>query len=274
MSNPGNQPDSLNENPLHNSQDRTPNLPPAEILPIPSVPPTAATHVPPRPQLHTASNYPTATRIPTIGTVPATESPSVYPTSSPSLLSQTVLEIPATPIQSITSTPIERTVNATSSPVSVSPSRADHSHVPVTISVVIAVVFFTFGMSSIVFWLRQRRRAHARARETTQFVAIPTSRLSFRRKNQEFGGIGASPANYARNASPPMWSTVPPRNQIARADMVENHRNADLSGLPVAQLHMSTTRSQDDISKTLEGSVRSQHRRNISDHGYYGSRRL
>ncbi|KAG0139620.1 hypothetical protein CROQUDRAFT_675041 [Cronartium quercuum f. sp. fusiforme G11] len=243
---------------LHNSEDRTPS-------------PPAATHVQSRPLYDTTSTYPTAMQSPSITSVLPTDVPLVHLTSTPSFAEPFVPDSSPITNPSITSS-VERVLK-TKAPMPISHSQEQRHNFFVAVGVILGVAFVGVVLSCIAF-LRHRRKAHAQLRDTAQFVAIRPSRVSFKRKNQDFGGIGASPSvHHKRHPSPPMSSGRSPPRRFADMNMIENSEISDLSGLPVAQFHMAPIKLKEESVNSSDCSSIPYHTRHLNDIGWYGPKR-
>ncbi|KAH9824427.1 hypothetical protein DFH28DRAFT_1078114 [Melampsora americana] len=144
--------------------------------------------------------------------------------------------------------PITTKNNSINVPISSSLPTSDFhhetSHILSVVGPVIGVLAFViFGAMGLLILVKRRHRANDRRRDTAQFVPIQASRFSFRRKNQKLGGIGDSPSsNQIQNPpSYPFLSTgqLEAMNSTHSMRSMEHSRYPDLTGLPVAQLHMA-----------------------------------
>lgn len=185
--------------------------------------------------------HPTTTPNPLISSASPTETPIARLSLSP-VDSLTNTSTPADP--SPIATQKNSMIVPTSSSLPSSDSHHETSHILSVVGPVIGVlVFVVLGALGALILIKRRHRANDRRRDTAQFVPIPASRFSFRRKNQKLGGIGDSPSSNQMQNPPsyPFLSTgqLEAMNTTHSMRSMERSRYPDLTDLPVAQLHMA-----------------------------------
>ncbi|EGG06719.1 uncharacterized protein MELLADRAFT_63166 [Melampsora larici-populina 98AG31] len=188
--------------------------------------------------------HPTTTLTPIISTASPTDTPNVRPTPSPSPIDSFTLDTSTTTDLLTIAAKNNSITSPTLSSLSASGSHHQGSHILSVVGPLIGVlVFIIFGASGLLILVKRRHRANDRRRDTAQFVPISASRFSFKRKNQKLGGIGDSPSSNQMQNPPsyPFHSTgqLEAMNTTHSMRSMERIRYPDLTGLPVAQLHMA-----------------------------------
>lgn len=214
--------------------------------------------------------HPTTTLTPLISTASPTDTPNARPSLSP---------VDSPPLDTSTLTdlsPIATKNNSITSPTSSSlPASGFHherSHILSVVGPLIGVlVFIILGASGLLILVKRRHRANDRRRDTAQFVPISASRFSFKRKNQKLGGIGDSPSSNQMQNPPsyPFHSTgqLEGMNTAHSMRSMERIRHPDLTGLPVAQLHMA---QRNRIEPKVQALYRSDSQYPVSHFSYTG----